>query len=188
MWDAIRRVTASQKPDGSVRNIVVGNRTDNSAANCEVTRSRYVALPARTVHICWVGMCQSHSADPHRPDIKWTLLSIGGIGAFDLVSLNPILRRKRKQTLPIARSHFFVDSAKNPPRSSRMVSRVEKTRRARAANKVTSSSPLFFKFGLHRILFATKRESGCSRVPVCIPRQRVRSVWRTSTQTERHRS
>ena len=35
MWDAIRRVTPSQKPDGSVRNIVVGNRTDNSTANCE---------------------------------------------------------------------------------------------------------------------------------------------------------
>ena len=93
MWDAIRRVTASQKPDGSVRNIVVGNRTDNRAANCEAPRSRKVALPARTVHICWVGMWRSHSADPHRPDIKLTLLSIDGIGAFDLVSLNPILRR-----------------------------------------------------------------------------------------------
>ena len=106
--------------------------------------------PRRTVHICWVGMCRSHSADPH----------IGGIGAFDLVSLNPILRTYRKQTLPIASSHLFVDSTKNSPRSSGMMSRVEKTRRARAANKVTSSFPLFFKLGLHRTLLAINERPG----------------------------
>ena len=39
------------------------------------------------------------------------------------------------------------------PRRTLMMSWVEKTRRARAANKVTSSSPLFFKLGLHRTLY-----------------------------------
>ena len=98
-WDAFRmeRVTALTKPDGGVRGIVVGESLEGSsrgplhrklATVLSATAPYQYALKTRAGKECVSHILQTLVES----DADATIVSIDGIGAFDLVSRNAMLR------------------------------------------------------------------------------------------------
>ena len=88
VWEALRlgRLTAYRKPDGGVRGIVARIVSQQMATTVEALTScfQYVlSTMAGTDHVLQTLT---------NLDARLTVLSIAGIGAFDLVSLNSMLR------------------------------------------------------------------------------------------------
>ena len=89
------RMTALHKPSGGVRGIVVADTfrragvQSSCATNCRISGAGHLTVPVCSVHSFWNRVCRTCHTSPHRPDS--TVLSVDGIGAFDLVSREAML-------------------------------------------------------------------------------------------------
>ena len=64
----------------------------DNGTGCEIKRRRLLDRNSARKHLGWLGMCSSHAASPHRIRRKRTVVSVEGVGGFDLVFRSVMLR------------------------------------------------------------------------------------------------
>ena len=64
----------------------------HNGTGCEIKRRRLLHRNFARKHLGWLGMCSLHAVSPHRIRRKRTAVSVEGVGGFDLVFRNVMLR------------------------------------------------------------------------------------------------
>ena len=157
-------LTALQKPDGGVRSIVVGDVFRQKVARTKAqqysklgevaTHLFQFALSTRAGTECVTHMVQALTSE----DRDATILSIDGIGAYDLISRNAMLRGvlgmvDGEKLLPFLR---LFDGSPSTFLWEDDTGKVHHVRQGEGGEQGDPLMPLLFSLGMHSALVAVK--------------------------------
>ena len=169
------RLTALRKPDGGVRGIVVGDIVRRLVARSmakqiakkveQATSPFQYARSAKARSECVAHVVQTLTdVDPNA-----TVVSIDGVGAYDLISRNSMLRGLKRmedgdQVLPFVRCFYGSPSTYKNSRKTNWA-RQRTSLKGREGNKVIPSCLYFLHWG--NTQFLRQSRAGCWMVRSC---------------------